>query len=299
MLAIVLPNAELMDSFKFYEFFEYIFTLSFGPFLYFFCLSFLGESKFGNPINYLVHFLPVVSYSFIIFLGFINHGVIVEIPIWVPLLHLQSYTIWLVIRVYNSKKNQESVNERTINLLGTLSFTLILVHVLQWVRYFYSDFELFEFLIPLSSFLIFYLFILSVFAKKETLIPFKKKAKSFFPNSDLSHESERLDKFIRENKMYRNQGLTIDLLSDRIGLPSYKVSYLINNVYELGFNDFINEFRIDEAKKLLNSPEYDRYTIEAISHDVGFNSRSTFYAAFKKITGMTPSVYKDKVCSNL
>jgi len=117
MLAIVLPNAELMDSFKFYEFFEYIFTLSFGPFLYFFCLSFLGESKFGNPINYLVHFLPVVSYSFIIFLGFINHGVIVEIPIWVPLLHLQSYTIWLVIRVYNSKKNQESVNERTINLL--------------------------------------------------------------------------------------------------------------------------------------------------------------------------------------
>jgi len=300
MLTIVLSVVELSEWANLYEFLEYIFTLSFGPLLYYFSLSFLGENETKSPYKIAFHFLPVILYSVINLLWFSYFGIIAEIPIWVPLTHMQLYTIWLIIKLFKSLKNQEfKEGKGRTNIMVNLSSVLILVHVLQWIRFVYSEFSWSDFIIPISSFIIFYLVILIVFTKTELLKSVIQKKNHFLSNSDLRRESESLDKLITENEIFRDSGLSIDLLSEKMGLPSYKVSYLINNKYKMGFNDFINRFRIEEAKKLLSSTEFDHYTIEAISQDVGFNSRSTFYAAFKKETGMTPSVFKEKVCSDL
>ncbi len=300
MLAIVLPNGEVMNDFMFYELLEYIFTLSFGPFLYLFCCSFLGESTLDKRRDILVHFIPVILYMLLSVFWFLNSGEMIQVPIWIPLIHLQLYTVWLIIKVYHKYKHQETRKEKKrIYMLGGLSSLLIVIHVLQWVRFFYSEFEWSGLVIPISSFLIFYLLILYGFIKSVKALPLKKKNSAHFSDSDLNRESENLDKFITEKKIYREQDLTIDLLAEKIDIPSYKVSYLINNTFGSGFNDFINKFRIDEAKRLLSTTEYDQFTIEAISQEVGFNSRSTFYAAFKRETGVTPTIYKNKICSNL
>ncbi|MEL6843420.1 MAG: helix-turn-helix domain-containing protein, partial [Bacteroidota bacterium] len=63
----------------------------------------------------------------------------------------------------------------------------------------------------------------------------------------------------------------------------------------LNFMDFINGYRIEEAQKMLRAPRFGHYTIVAIAQEVGFRSRSAFYAAFKKISGQTPTEYKRSV----
>jgi AraC-like DNA-binding protein len=88
-----------------------------------------------------------------------------------------------------------------------------------------------------------------------------------------------------------------DFSLERLAMLSgskYKyVSQVINEYYEQNFNNFLNSYRIKEACKRMSDLEnYGNYTIEAISESVGFKSRSTFVASFKRITGLTPSQYQ-------
>ncbi len=70
------------------------------------------------------------------------------------------------------------------------------------------------------------------------------------------------------------------------------MSQTINSKRNLNFNDFINSFRIEEAKKRMADREFRNLTFEAIGKSVGFNSRTSFISAFKKFTSCTPSEYK-------
>ena len=90
---------------------------------------------------------------------------------------------------------------------------------------------------------------------------------------------------------------TPDFSLERLAMLSqskYKyVSQVINEHYGQNFNNFLNSYRIKEACKRMGDIEhYGNYTIEAISESVGFKSRSTFVASFKRITGLTPSQYQ-------
>jgi YesN/AraC family two-component response regulator len=69
------------------------------------------------------------------------------------------------------------------------------------------------------------------------------------------------------------------------------LSQVINEKTGFNFNDYINTFRVEEAKNILTSPEYQKLTIEAIAEKAGFNSKSPFYTAFKKHAGMTPKEF--------
>jgi YesN/AraC family two-component response regulator len=68
------------------------------------------------------------------------------------------------------------------------------------------------------------------------------------------------------------------------------LSHIINTESEKNFNDFLNEFRIDHFKKLL---ENDQFSIEGMAYESGFKSKTSFYRAFKKSTGQTPLQYKN------
>ena len=70
------------------------------------------------------------------------------------------------------------------------------------------------------------------------------------------------------------------------------LSKLINGNFEVNFSDYINQLRVEEARKALLNPEFNNYTIVAVGLECGFNSKSTFYTAFRKITGQTPSEFR-------
>ena len=81
-------------------------------------------------------------------------------------------------------------------------------------------------------------------------------------------------------------------LSDALAVSPNLLSQKINSDLNRNFNEFINEFRIEESQKRLLSDDYTHLSIDGIGQSVGFKSKSSFYAAFKKRTSMTPSAYR-------
>lgn len=102
----------------------------------------------------------------------------------------------------------------------------------------------------------------------------------------------KLKELVEKEQLFKNTNLSIYVLSELSGLSVRKISQLINYFHENNFNSFINSFRINEAKKMINSKDFKHYTIEAIAKEVGFNSKSSFNTYFKNQEGMTPTAYK-------
>ena len=107
----------------------------------------------------------------------------------------------------------------------------------------------------------------------------------------FSHLKTALLKKINEDKIFRDQDLSIYKLSKELNTNSKYLSTIINKEFKKNFVNFINEFRIEEAKINLKSEQFKNFTIEAHGQHVGFKSKSSFNIAFKKFTGKTPSEF--------
>ena len=94
-------------------------------------------------------------------------------------------------------------------------------------------------------------------------------------------------------KSAKNTSLTLEKLAREQRVSSGHLSRIINLYGNRSFNDFINEPRSEEAKAVLSDKDYDPYAIVSIGLECGLNSKSTFYAAFRKCTSLTPSQYRD------
>ena len=83
-------------------------------------------------------------------------------------------------------------------------------------------------------------------------------------------------------------------LADKLQFPSYQVSQAINEGMDKTFYDLINDYRVEEAKRLLSGPQSNNYTILSIGFAAGLNSKTTFNTVFKKFTGVTPTDFRKK-----
>jgi len=102
----------------------------------------------------------------------------------------------------------------------------------------------------------------------------------------------KINSFVIDQKKYLDPYLSLESLANELKISIGHLSFLINNYSEKHFTDYINEFRVDQVKKLILNIEYVNYTIESIGLESGFNSKSTFYTAFKKFTDLSPSQFK-------
>lgn len=124
----------------------------------------------------------------------------------------------------------------------------------------------------------------------EDPIKIKKGAVQQLP--DKSAELKLLADYMEQHKPYLNPDLTIEVLARSMHLQSKELSTLINEYLKQNFFDFINRYRIDEARRLLiNNPD-KKITVLEILYKTGFNSKSSFNTLFKKYTGVTPTGFK-------
>ncbi len=100
--------------------------------------------------------------------------------------------------------------------------------------------------------------------------------------------NEELDK----NKIHLRNGLTLHSLSKILGTNSVYLSKIIKTTYNSSFSAFINKHRVMEAQKMILNKNFSNYTIDAISTECGYNSKSTFNKTFKELTGLTPKEFK-------
>lgn len=105
------------------------------------------------------------------------------------------------------------------------------------------------------------------------------------------NEIDLLTEALNEKKAYLDDGLTLEKLAKAAGLPPDRVTNLFKAFYKRPFKETINTLRIEEAKKLIKEHGPEKLNLLAIAMDSGFNNKVTFYRAFKKNEGCSPSEY--------
>ena len=136
-----------------------------------------------------------------------------------------------------------------------------------------------------------------LFSSEPTTSPRKKYATSSLKPEDGAVYAEKLRGVMQTEKPYRDGNLTLPQLARSVSLTPHLLSQLLNEHVGENFAQFVNRHRIEEAKAQLVDPAFQHFTIAAIAEEVGFNSTSAFNAAFKKITGATPSQYRQRSLS--
>lgn len=116
--------------------------------------------------------------------------------------------------------------------------------------------------------------------------PAKKYEKSALDSERARRIASKIEAAMTDDLLYRDANLSLWDLSKHIGVTSHYVSQTLNGELGSSFFDYVNSWRIKDAVKQLETTDE---TILVIAYDVGFNSRSSFYKAFKNETGTTPS----------
>jgi len=102
----------------------------------------------------------------------------------------------------------------------------------------------------------------------------------------------KLRSFMENKKPYHEPELTLTSLAAQVEIGRNQLSELINIGTGGNFYDFVNKYRVDEVKRLMENPKFKDYTLLAIAFEAGFPSKSTFNSIFKKFTAFTPSEYR-------
>jgi len=147
----------------------------------------------------------------------------------------------------------------------------------------------------LSFSVVFYLIILFwVLKRKKNTFFFESEDKysnKKISPSDAQLLEQKLHKAILDDELFKNPNLKIGDVANKLQVVPHYLSQFLNDNLGKSFSLFINEYRIEAAKQLLLSNT--NYTTEAIGYECGFNSKSTFFSTFKKLTGSTPSTFKN------
>ena len=124
----------------------------------------------------------------------------------------------------------------------------------------------------------------------------EKYAASSLTNEKKNSLFQRLEKLMQEEEVYKENLLTKERVADLLGTNRTYLSQIINEQTQQNFTQYVNNYRINEAIRLLSDPETD-IPLKAVASEVGFNSMSTFYKIFQNAVGIPPKQYRNKVMS--
>ncbi len=201
---------------------------------------------------------------------------------------------FLMAKVYRQfRQRPDKLNSVEIWLISVFLGTVIIFIVYQSCAYT-------SYITGAVSFtFIFYLLVLLIiFNKKKDVILFKLPAKygdKKIEAKEVSILTKQLAAVMHEEKLYKNPSLKLPDVAQKLNILPHRLSQLMNENLGKSFSLFINEYRVNEAKQQLLTN--DNFTLEAIGYECGFNSKSSFYATFKKLAGTTPAKYKSQKAS--
>lgn len=262
-----------------------------GPLLYLYVRSMLQ-----NLDNFFTKYsLPIVIITITAF-GFLfpyqDNPAIWRGPIYY-FINLQWF-LFIVLSIYETRQifTKLVTNRSQISYHETWLLSVICGVFVIWLSYSLSKYTSYISGSLTFSFSFYISFLLIYYVKNKTLISNTNKEKYINKiDEKLVNEIQgKINILFETKKIYTNPELTLSVLAKELNIRPQLLSQFINDNLNKSFAQFINEYRIDEAKRLLK--ENTQFKIDAVGFESGFNSSSTFYSAFKKITGTTPSNYQ-------
>ena len=163
------------------------------------------------------------------------------------------------------------------------------VFEMTWIQKWWKDF--------LSALAVLYLGIKGYYTPTDKLNGLQfdagpiKNSKPSESRPSLKKESEALLLHMQTQKPFLNPELNLNNLADELGITRSQLSETINAGLHKNFNDFINEYRVEEFKAKLKTNSQEKLSLLGIAYECGFNSKATFNRVFKRITNYSPSQY--------
>jgi AraC-like DNA-binding protein len=312
-LFIYLLHTKLIFDYPNYFLFLIPVEISIGPFLYLYVLSFIKNKQKFNYLD-ILNFIPLMIVTILIIpYAFAPHEDKIEIvkmfvlqedfkffqilisavaAVAVPIFYI-SLSIWQIW----FRKPSENIAYQPLILLITLLIIWLFLGIIGVAGAVTLSPRLLVLDNIIISLIIISFFLISnrypYLAQFGTIPPKGKKyAKSYLDNIDRKNINHQLKIIMEEEKLFCDEDLTLGRLSDALGLTKNQLSQFLNKYHEKNFNNFVNSYRVDEAKKILL--EEPKRQIISIAFAVGFNSYSAFHSTFKKATGITPAGYRRK-----
>jgi len=263
--------------------------LAIGPFVWYFVQSQIrGNDRFRPTL--LLHVLPVIGLGI-----FAEWGISyrTDRALWQDIIrgiYLQwgLYVVTSLVVVWSRFLRKQHLQDPRWTLsVATGVFLVWLAYVTSsWTSYIVGAL-LFTFVV----YMLIWILVVEVFRPAAR----RRKNKPVLPESERMAIQQRLEEALTGKNRYRDPNLTMPVLAEEAGLTPHQLSDFLNRQMGISFSRFINGYRIREAReKLAKAPHL---TVEAIAYDCGFNATSTFYAAFKEITGQTPAAYRKQLSS--
>jgi AraC-like DNA-binding protein len=104
---------------------------------------------------------------------------------------------------------------------------------------------------------------------------------------------QKLELLCKEQHIYTDSTLNREKVAEKLGISAGYVSQIINTITGDNFANYINQYRVEAVKEMISNSEYENYNLLTMGLESGFTSKTTFYKAFKKVTGQTPNEYKN------
>ncbi len=265
-----------------------------GVSLFYYIKSSIKNSK-TIPRSWMLHI--IVLLLFVTIVGFINpyetsisfwriYFVKIIYSVWCIYLVLSGFLLRHILKKIFSKEEKCTTPE--LWLVGVFVGN-VLIFAAYIIGYFYL------YLVGTITFsVVFYALVLFLLFKKNRESIFQdlpeKYASKKIEDKEANDLIAQLTTLAKEKQFYKNPDVKLKDFSSEIHISPHKLSQLLNDNLGKSFSSFINEYRIEESQKLLR--ENNNYTLEAIGFEAGFSSKSSFYATFKKLVGITPSEYQ-------
>lgn len=282
-------------------------------FIYFYVVSIL-HGKISLTKKSLVHLIPLIitGVIFILYLNSINYrklwifianNICISLYIIYPWIAVKTMSKYYemktgIFKVFRFNKKKTSLIKLLLSMM-TLHFVILLVK--NNLSLFVEGSEQIMNIINLSFFLILGYAVSYVIISEPKTIQraeekiglggFKKYERSKLTRSKALDNVRVLNSVMEDTKPYLDPEFDLVTLSQLSQLPAHNISETLNGLIGQSFNDYTNNYRVEEFKKLASKEEYKNFTILALAFEAGFKSKSTFNAAFKKFTGKTPSEY--------
>lgn len=135
--------------------------------------------------------------------------------------------------------------------------------------------------------------VINVFDDENSIL--KRDSKINPTEPDILKWKDKLSSLMIQKKMFENPRLTLSDVADELGTTTKTISSVVNSGFNMNFNDFVNHYRIEAVKDMLDKGEQSTSTLLGIALDCGFNSKATFNRAFKKSTSISPKVYLENL----
>ena len=267
------------------------FTFIFPPLLWFYTKSSKGSLYFKTS-----HFIPFLLYC--IYFGIapsLSHEQRMTVGLLVAIaqnIHLMIYSLLIFkTAIKETSTSKESTWKKNIawSFIGyTLSFNLY--YLLVWTGALKIEYDYFISLA--SSFFIYYV---GYYSHKNpaTLKSLEglKYEKTQISSAASQSIFESIKKHMDSEKPFINSELKLNTLASQLSLSANQVSQVINDITGQNFSDFINQYRIEEAKRIIINDDQNLKLIE-VAYDSGFNNKTSFNNAFKKFTSYSPSEFQ-------